>query len=123
MKESCCIICGERRDGIKVADDHVLRALRWFKTNVTRNVKNNELVVCKGCYPKYSKSRKRYTGRRAAYITLGALFLIFSIAVSVGSANALAIVAGIIIMVLMYLLSLVSYTPALQFEKKNAGNR
>ena len=119
MPDSYCIICGKQKNGVKVADDHVLKALRWFKTNVTKDVKNNVLVVCKACYPQYSKMRKKYESRRTAYITLGVLFLAFSLIISMG-AWLTAISVGIIIVALLYLLSLINYVPGLQLNK-NTG--
>ena len=124
MPSSYCIICGKKKDGVKVADDHVLKALRWFKTNVTKNVQNNKLVVCKACYPQYSKQRKKYVSRRTAYVALGILFLILSVIISYGAwLTALSI--GIFIVVLLYALSLINYMPGLQLDGagKKSGTR
>ena len=60
-----CIICGERRSGLPVEDDYVISAIRWFKANVTKNEKNNSLVVCRDCYSKYKRQRKRYEAQAA----------------------------------------------------------
>ena len=115
MPSSYCIICGKQKEGIKVADDHVLGALRWFKTNVTKDAKNNALVVCKSCYPKYSAQRKKYVNRRTAYLALGILFLIFSLIISSG-AWLTALLIGIMIVALLYALSLINYMPGLQLD-------
>ena len=115
MPGSYCIICGKKKDGIKVADDHVLKTLRWFKTNVTKNVQNNTLVVCKTCYPQYSKQRKKYVSRRTAYVALGIIFLILSMIIS-SSAWLTALSIGILIVLLLYGLSLINYMPGLQLK-------
>lgn len=117
---SYCIICGKKKDGIKVADDHILKALRWFKTNVTKNVRNNTLVVCKACYPQYSKRRKKYVNRRTAYVALGIIFLILSVIISF-RAWLTALSVGTFIVVLLYVLSLINYMPGLRL--KGAGKR
>jgi len=120
VPNSYCIICGKKKDGITVADDHVLKTLRWFKTNVTKNVQNNKLVVCKACYPQYNKQRKKYVSRRTAYVALGILFLVLSVIVSYGAwLTALSI--GIFIVILLYALSLINYMPGLQL--KGAGKK
>ena len=114
-------MCGKKKDGIKVADDHVLKALRWFKANITKNVQNNTLVVCKTCYPQYSKQRKKYVSRRTAYVALGLIFLILSIIISSGAwLTALSI--GIFIVILLYALSLINYMPGLQLPKVSKKN-
>ncbi len=122
MAGSYCIICGKEKKGIAVSDDHVLKALRWFKKNVTRNVRNNKLVVCKECYPQYTKMRKRYVGRRTAYVALGVLFLMFAVIVSAGASGIAAFIIGVIIIIFLYLLSLVNYMPALQLKKQKGGS-
>ena len=124
MPGSYCIICGKHKDGIKVANDPVLGTLRWFKTNVTKNVKNNALVVCKSCYPKYSTQRKKYVNRRTAYLALGILFLIFSLIISSG-AWPTALLVGIAIVALLYALSLINYMPGLQLNavRHKAGSK
>ena len=124
VPSSYCIICGKKKEGIKVADDHVLKTLRWFKTNVTKNVQNNTLVVCKTCYPQYSKQRKKYVSRRTAYVALGIIFLMLSVIISSGAwLTALSI--GIFIVILLYALSLINYMPDLQLNRadKKRGSR
>ncbi|MCL4411590.1 hypothetical protein M1329_01485 [Candidatus Marsarchaeota archaeon] len=107
--EPRCIICGEAVDGLEVQEDYVIQAIRWFKRNVTRNAKNYRLVVCKNCYVKYKKSRDSYTRKQIAYVVVGVLFAGLLIAVG---RTAVAVLAGVAIIALMYLLSLLSYMPA-----------
>jgi hypothetical protein len=84
-------------------------------------VQNNALVVCKTCYPQYSKQRKKYVSRRTAYVALGLIFLILSIIISSGAwLTALSI--GIFIVILLYALSLINYMPGLQLPKVSKKN-
>ena len=112
-KTAVCIVCGKPKKGIAVHEDHVIFAIRWFKTNITKNANNNELVVCKECYPKYSKERRRYTSRLSLYIGIGVIFAILLIisTPSVGS-----VFAAIGVLVFLYALSLLSYIPRLELE-------
>ncbi len=109
-----CIICGKEKAGILVREDHVIRAVRWIKKNITKNEKNNVLVVCRTCYPKYREQRKKFTTKRAVYVALGTLFFIF------GNILALSVVTFLItlgVLLFFYLLALFSYMPALDIKK------
>ncbi len=121
-KETRCIICGKDVDGLEVKEDRVIRTIRWFKKNVTHNEKNFRLVVCKECYPKYKKSRDSYNTKTISYLIIGVLFAALLIATgrSLG-----AVLAGVVIILLMYALSLLSYMPGLKVdsEKKASGRK
>ncbi len=110
MRKSYCIVCGNERDGIEIKEDHVIKAVRWFKTNITRNEVNNRLVVCKECYPKYEKARHRYQSRRIMYTALGVIFAVLSLAVS-PRLETLAV--AVLVIALLYALSYLSYMPSL----------
>jgi VIT1/CCC1 family predicted Fe2+/Mn2+ transporter len=113
MAKSYCIMCGNERKGISVAEDRVLGAVRWFKRNVTKDEKGNRLVVCKDCYAEYSKRRRAYESRQMLYLALGVAFFAISVAVSPSPVTVLiatAVLAGV------YLLSLLSYTPKIAIE-------
>ena len=110
--EDACIICGKRIAGLEVRDDHILSSIRWFKRNVTRNEKGFRLVVCKDDFPKYYKQRKSFERKRSLYLGLG---IVFAIALFVMSSfNLYSLLYGLGIVVFLYLLSLVSYMPALE---------
>ena len=121
-----CIICGKQRDGLEVKTDWVITSMRWFKRNVTKDEQGNRLVVCKGCYPIYKKNRDKYTSRQTLYLVLGALFIILGLLIS--SYDILrflsAIGLSVIILAVLYLISLLNYTPALAMPqgKKGASN-
>lgn len=108
-----CIICGKEKPGIPVKEDWVLRAIRWFKTNVTRDAKENTLVVCKEDWTTYKKARKKFTTRRAIYIALGVLFVILGNIVSLSVATFLLTVG---VLLLFYFLSLFNYTPDVEIR-------
>ena len=105
-----CIICGKEKQGIRVKSDWVLESMRWFKRNITRNAKDNVLVVCKEDWPQYNKARKKFTGRRMLYVGLGIIFVILGLLTG-PSLNTLALTLAIL--AFFYLLSLLSYMPAL----------
>lgn len=110
-----CIICGEEKNGLPVKNDHVLEMIRWVKRNITRNEQGNELVVCRECYPKYSKLRSKSISRMGQFLVLGIVFAILFILVSPG---VLSVVVGIIVVLLLYSFSLLTYMPALATEKE-----
>lgn len=114
-RKSYCIVCGERRRGLPVKTDHVIDAIRWFKTNVTRNERNNVLVVCKACYPKYKDMRKRFVTRMYAYVGLGVLFAVLVLS---RGFSALALVVGLLLIAALFLFSLLNYMPDLELGKK-----
>jgi hypothetical protein len=110
-----CIICGENKPGIRIKEDTVIRSIKWIKRNITKNEKNNTLVVCRGCYPKYSKERSKYTSRQVLYIALGILFAIFSLLLNPAP---LTLLIAAMVLLFFYGLSLLNYSPALDVQKK-----
>lgn len=115
--KSACMICGKEREGVEVREDHVIKAMRWFKVNVTKNAKGYRIVVCKECMEKYKKLRAKFVRRRALYLALGVVFTV-SLGI-ISSGRPLAILTGIVITVALYGLSLVSYMPALKSGKSS----
>ena len=109
------MVCGKEKNGAEVEEDHVIAVMRWFKENVTRNAKGYRIVVCKECMPQYRKLRAKFVRRRAMYVGLGVIFTITIAAVS-GGRYLQILVYGIAITAFLYLLSLVSYMPALKGE-------
>ncbi|HUB92765.1 MAG TPA: hypothetical protein VL945_02290 [Candidatus Saccharimonadales bacterium] len=120
MRQSYCIVCGSRKDGIEIREDHVIDLIRWFNRTVLRTPpRDNRIVVCSSCYPKYETQRKRYLSRQRTYFVLGALFVIFAIIVASNKIEALLI--GIGICALLYVFSLLSYMPDLKYDGKPGG--
>lgn len=115
-----CIICGKQKNGIPVENDYVLDMLRWFKRNVTKNEQKNKLIVCKEDYPVYKKNRSRYVFRLAVYLTIGSLFFILGLLLSPSVAT---FFIGAILLIFLYSLSLLSYTPKLRLEVQNAKSQ
>lgn len=116
MPKSYCIVCGKERNGIAVEDDYVLGSIRWFKERVTKNVKNNRLVVCKECYPKYSASRKKFEFRQKVYVGLGIAFAAVSLIVS---PRLPTLLVSIVVFAFLFALSLMSYTPRITIKKQH----
>lgn len=125
-EETRCIICGNERNGIEIRSDSVITAIRWLKKNITKNEKGYKLVVCKECYPKYAKERKKFKNRQAFYVGLG---IVFDIVLLYGARNSgyigIVILYCIAILVFVYLLSLLTYIPELNIpvEAKAADSR
>lgn len=119
-RKTYCIMCGLEKDGIEIKIDNVITSIRYIKKKIFHTEKNNKLVVCKECYPNYAKSRKRFINRQRLYVGLGVLFLIFSVilAPNVGS-----LLIGVIILLLLYLLSFLNYTPELSISVKKDKNK
>lgn len=113
-EKSYCIICGKEKSGIPVEKDYVIAAIRWFKTNITKNEKNNNLVVCRDCYPKYKQQRKRYLSRQRIYIGLGAVFVVVGVLVARTAASVLVCLG---VFALLYLFSLASYIPKISVKE------
>lgn len=121
MRESYCIICGEKRDGVEVKNDRVLDAMRWFnRTVLKRPNRNNRIVVCSPCYPKYRVQRKKYLSRQRVYAVLGILFMIFGILIA---RTIQAFLISLVVLVLLYLLSLLSYMPDLEYRSAHEKER
>ena len=113
--ENRCIVCGKKRDGLPVVDDAVIKTVRAVKWKVFKKRSNNRLTVCKQDYPKYSKMREQFEKRRTAYLALG---IVFAIVLFVSSPSIGALLVGLFIIALMYLLSLLSYAPMVKMPKK-----
>lgn len=113
--EMRCVYCGQARPGLRVREDYVIKAMRWFNRSVLHKYRNYTLVVCKECYPTYKKSRAKYARKQITYVVIGFLFAGLLVAVSGG--NAFAFLYGMAVIVFMYALSLISYVPSLKEEE------
>ncbi len=109
---SRCVICGQKKDGLEVKEDMVIKSIRYLKQNVTKDAKNYKLVVCRGCYPKYDKSRSAYVRKQISYVTIAVVFTVLLVIVSGAQPGAFAF--GILLIAAMYALSLLSYAPAVK---------
>lgn len=119
--KSYCIMCGEKKAGIAVKGDRVIRSIRWFKKNVTKNEKGHGLVVCRSCYPEYTKRLAKYRSRQAIYLVLGVLFVISELIIS---PSAISLLIGLLMLAVLYLFSLLNYAPRLDVDalpKKPGG--
>ncbi len=112
-KETRCMYCGERRDGLEIREDSVINAMRWIKRNITRNERGYRIVVCKDDFPKYLKARKRFEGRQRIYLALG---IIFAITVTIAGRSIISVFYAIAVLVFIYLFSLLTYVPALNIS-------
>jgi hypothetical protein len=119
-RKSYCIICGKEKDGIEIREDNVSRAIRTINGYVRGKRLNNRVVVCKECYPKYNKYRKRYISRQRLYLILGVAVLVVSMLLSpsIGS-----LLFSVMIIILLYLLSLINWLPALSVSRGSISRR
>jgi hypothetical protein len=117
MAKKACIMCGEEKNGLDVREDRVIGAMRWVKRNITKNAKNYHMVVCKDDFLKYKKRREGYERKQIIYIAIGVLFLALLLLFANGRYLG-AIFYGLCIILFMYLLSLISYIPALEIPKE-----
>ena len=118
--ESRCVVCGNAKKGLPIKEDNVIRSIRWFNRTVLKKFRNYSLVVCKDCYIKYKKARRSYVKKRAAYVSIGIVFTILLLLFSNGDLS--AVLYGIVLIIFMYLLSLISYVPALRTPVKEEAN-
>lgn len=115
MKESVCIICGKKKNGLEVNEDYYIKSLRWFKRNVTRGLwpeHNYRLVVCKEDYPRYAKYRRAYEKRQTLYLAVGIILAVILIVISPDKLS--AVFYGIGIIAFLFILTLLTYTPSLK---------
>lgn len=106
------MLCGRERDGIEIREDNVIKAIRWLNRSILHKVRDNKIVICRDCYERYRKQRKRYVSRQRLYIILGLLLdssiLIHPTISTFG--------LGVLLLLFLYLLSLLSYTPDLKVD-------
>lgn len=114
-RESYCVMCGKKKEGIAIKEDYVIDSIRWFNRTVLKQFRNNKLVVCQECYPKYKEQRKKFAGRQRLYIALGIIFVILGVFLdrTIG-----ALLIGLVILGVLYLFSLLSYVPELSYKPK-----
>ena len=116
MQKTYCIICGKERKGIAVEDDFVLDSIRWFKRNVTKNERNNKLVVCKECYAKYAPARRKFESRKRLYLALGVIFATLNLIID---RSLVSILVSALILLLLYALAFLSYVPRISIKKQH----
>lgn len=114
MPKSYCIMCGKERAGIPVRGDYVLGAVRWVKRNVTKDEQGNRIVVCRECYPEYRKRRGSFESRQRLYLALGVVFTAASL---VMSPRATTLLVSLLVLAMLFLFSLMSYTPKISEPK------
>ena len=109
-----CIMCGERKPGIGLRDDNVIRAVRFAKLRILkREPQTKSPVVCRQCYDKYEQARNKYKSREKIYVGLALVFAILGIALrpSIGSLG-----YGIFVVALFYAIALLNYMPELDLR-------
>ena len=112
-----CIICSkEVKGGRAVADDSVIRLIRWAKRSL-KIAKNNELYVCDDDYEAYVKKRQAYERNLAVYMVVAGIVLVLLVFLPVFTTgfSAYATLVGILFAAILVALPvLTSHTPALE---------
>ena len=109
------MICCEKKKVYQVEEHFVIKGVRWFKKNITKNEKGNKLVVCNKCYPKYVEYRDKFIRRQRIYLLLGFLFLLLGL---LTSPSLPSLLFGLGIIFFLYLLSLINYVPKIREKRK-----
>ncbi len=115
-KQPKCIMCNGQKEGITIKADSVVNALRWLNSHTVKYENPTRSVVCRECFPKYMKRRRSYETKLVAYLVIGFLFAAFIVIAS--RANPVSFLFGFGVIVVMYLLSLISYMPPLDVPKQ-----
>ena len=112
-----CIICGnETKGGRHVADDAVIRFLRWAKRSL-HIAKNNELMVCDADMEAYMKKRQGYERNLAIYMVIAGIVLVLLVFLPIFTTgfSAYAVLMGLLFAAILIILPvLTSHTPALE---------
>lgn len=120
-KRPRCIICNEQKDGLAVAPDYFIDAIRWINSHTVKYENPHRPVVCRQCFAKYSKLRKSFERKRVYYLVIGVLFA--GVLVFASRANPYSFLVGIGVIAFMYLLSLINYMPSLELPPKAGQQR
>ncbi len=108
-------MCGNKREGLEVLPDYVLNTIRWFK-RVTGTEKKYGLVVCRDCFENYRNVRQKYKRHQAECVAIGIVFA----AVLVAFNPMKGVIYGGAVVLFMYLLSQLSWMPALRMPETKA---
>jgi len=111
-----CIICSQEvKQGRMVADDAVIRFLRWAKQSL-HIAKNNELVVCESDLEAHKKKRQAYERNLAVYMVIAGIVLVLLVFLPIFTTgfSLYAMAVGVLFAALLVLMPVItSHTPAL----------
>ncbi len=107
-------MCHNERNGERVADTAVIRAIRNVKTRL-KMATNNTLVVCDNCLEPHAKRLKSYERKMLLHAVLAAVLLVLIIVVPLlaSSFNPGSILVGLLMGGLIIALPLMDYVPPL----------
>jgi len=119
-----CIICSQEVPrGHAVADDSVIRFIRWAKRSLNI-AKNNELVVCEKDLDAHMKKRQGYERNLALYMVIAGIVLVLLVFLPIFTTgfSAYAVLAGLLFAALLVGMPVItSHTPALVGAMKAQG--
>jgi len=111
-----CIICSQEvESGHAVADDAVIRSIRWAKQSLGI-AKNNTLVVCGKDLEVHKKKRQGYERNLAVYMAIAGIVLVILVFLPIfttGFSVSATLVGLLFAALLVFMPVLTSHTPAL----------
>ncbi len=115
MEKGICIISGHEGTGYPVKDDAVILALRRIK-RLFGIAKNNRLIVSQDELAEYKKRRAKFEKNFVQYAALSVLIFaaMFALSLFAGTISLGTFAMPILIGILLVLLSLASYMPAIE---------
>ncbi len=102
-----CIRCLKHTRGYAVADDYVIKTIRWVKHKAGVD-KGNTLIVCEACLPEHKKKRGEF---ERSLIIYGGAGVLIAIALVVLNFSISSLLTGLILMLFFLILSHLKYTP------------
>jgi hypothetical protein len=112
---SVCIICGKNKEGFEVEEDLFIKGIRKLKKFFGIE-KKNKLVVCKECYPKYLKLRKKFESKQRNFGIVVIIF--FAIAILTSPDKISAIIYSLILSFVFLFILVFYYIPKVKEKEK-----
>ncbi len=103
-----------------VADDAVIRSIRWAKQSL-HIAKNNTLVVCEKDLEAHKKKRQGYERNLAVYIVIAGIVLVLLVLLPIFTTgfSLYAVLVGLLFAAILVLMPVItSHTPALAEAQK-----
>jgi len=129
MGKSICIVCEKEKKGVPIKIDRVIRLIRSVKRkfNVAQD---NDLYVCKECWPKYKDKRKKFERSIMVWGAVAAIISILLIGTSLFNLGftdlfllAKNIFLSLIVFVVFIFMIGLGYVPGTEYDIDEKGNK